>query len=223
MYCELNGVKVNYEVVGNDKPLIILHGNSSSSKDNKAIVNCFKAKQQIYSLDSRVHGKTTRVKELTYEMLADDVIAFIKQQNLVKPTIIGVSDGGIVGLLVASKRPELLGGLIACSANLDNDSLKISYAIAIKLIYQLTRSVTFGLMVKPFYISVEDLAKISVPTLIVAGEKDLMPNAHTEKIARSINTSELAILENEKHYTFLTSKKLSKNNIISEFITKYNL
>jgi pimeloyl-ACP methyl ester carboxylesterase len=78
----------------------------------------------VYCPDSRDHGKSEKVKTLHYEDMAEDMHAFITALDLHKPVYYGFSDGGIIGLLLASRYPELLSALIVSGASLRPDSTK---------------------------------------------------------------------------------------------------
>lgn len=223
MLIELNDIEMYYEVYGEGNPIIVLHGNGGNIKTVRNITGYYQKNYTVYALDSREHGKTTKSKNLTYDMMANDVISFIEKLNLKRPLIIGVSDGGIIGLIVGTKISEKLSGIIACSANIDNDGLKPKYSSIFKFAYKITKNLKIGLMVNPFYVTEEELSKIQIPTLVIAGENDMMTNEHTEKIAKYIKSSELQILANEGHCTYISAKKFEKSNKINEFIKKNSL
>lgn len=54
--------------------------------------------------------------------MAEDVIEFIKKLNIKAPILYGFSDGGIIGLLIAIKEPQLLSNLIISGANITPDA-----------------------------------------------------------------------------------------------------
>ena len=74
-------------------------------------------KRQVYRLDSRRHGESEKTKEISYDLLAQDTAAFIQALGLSRPALIGSSDGGITGLLLAIGWPGLLSCAVVCGAN----------------------------------------------------------------------------------------------------------
>ena len=68
--------------------------------------------------DRRGHGRTPDVPgPYTFDAMADETIAFLEQVVDGQADLVGYSDGGIVALLVAHRRPDLVGRLVAISAN----------------------------------------------------------------------------------------------------------
>ena len=55
--------------------------------------------------------------------MADDFKDFIQELKLIKPILYGFSDGGIIGIILAYKYPDLLSSMIISGANLTPDGL----------------------------------------------------------------------------------------------------
>ena len=105
----------------------------------------------------------------------EDVIAFISKLNLEKPILLGFSDGAIIGLLIASEYPDILSGLISCGANTHPDQLKKWFLALAKFGYLTTKDRKMKMMYTEPNITNGELAKIMVPTLVVAGTRDILP------------------------------------------------
>ena len=67
--------------------------------------------------------------------MCDDLIQFIKALDIEKPILYGFSDGGIIGILVAIKEPNLLSKLIVSGANITPDVFTTFDFIMTKLFY----------------------------------------------------------------------------------------
>lgn len=69
---------------------------------------------QIVYLDLRGQGRSGRpaVESCTLEQMADDVAAFCRMLHLERPIVLGHSAGGFVGLHLALRHPDVVGGLI---------------------------------------------------------------------------------------------------------------
>ena len=148
--------------------------------------------------------------------MADDIIGFIEKLQIDKPIIYGFSDGGIIGLLIAIKKPQTLSKLIISGANLNPSGISKSMTAMIKLGYFFTRHKNLKIMLDEPNISVADLKKIEIPTLVLAGENDVIKRAHTQLIASNITDSTLKIIPNETHSSYVVhSKKLY--HLIREF------
>lgn len=117
MYLSVNGIDLWYEKAGSGPAVVLLHGNTESSKIFGVLTEQLKHRFTVYAIDSRCHGKSTKTDEISYELMADDVAAFIEELRLEQPVLYGFSDGGIIGLILASKHPALLGKLMVSGAN----------------------------------------------------------------------------------------------------------
>ncbi|MDX7992863.1 alpha/beta fold hydrolase [Xenorhabdus littoralis] len=104
-YLEVDGAHIYYELQGkaNGYPLIFLHGGLHDIETFNRIVDNFGDTYQLIGIDSRGHGKSTLGQgSLTYKRLQQDIEAIIRHLKLVKCSIIGHSDGGIVALRLAA-------------------------------------------------------------------------------------------------------------------------
>ena len=148
--------------------------------------------------------------------MCDDVILFIKKLNIVKPILYGFSDGGIIGILVAIKEPDLLSNLIVSGANISPDVFTVWDSIITKLFYFFTRSKYIKMMLDEPNIPLEDLKKITIPVHVLAGEKDVIKQDHTMLIASNIKDSTLEIIKGENHGSYIIH-----SDKIYEIIKKY--
>lgn len=216
MKVKVNNIEIYYEEYGQGQPIILLHGNSETNEIFDKLINQLKDKYKVYAVDSRCHGKSEKTKDISYNLMADDVIEFIKQLNINKPILYGFSDGGIIGLLIAIKEPDLLSKLIISGANISPDAMSKFDILLTKIIYFFTRNKLFKMMLIEPNISTDELTKIIVPTHILVGEKDVIKLEHTKLIADSIKNSTLEIIKNENHGSYVIHSEK-----IYEFIKKY--
>jgi len=151
-------------------------------------------------------------KEISYDLMAEDTIAFIKELKISKPTFYGFSDGGIIGLLVSIKEPELLSNLIISGANISPDVFTTFDMLLTKLFYFFTRSKFIKMMLDEPNIPLEDLQKISIPVHVLAGEKYVIKLEHTKLIANNIKNSTLEIIKCEKHGSYIIHRSGKKYN-----------
>ena len=141
--------------------------------------------------------------------MANDIIEFIKLLNIEKPILYGFSDGGIVGLLISIKEPELLSKLIVSGANLNPSVLSKRMIMFIKFIYFFTRNKLFRMMAYEPNITINQLKNINIPTIVLAGEKDIVKYEHTKLIADNIKNSTMEIISKENHGSYIIhSEKL---------------
>ena len=207
MFCKVNGIELYYEVSGEGEALILIHGNGEDHTIfDRAIPELAKT-HRVYAVDSRCHGRSSQVDSITYEELAADFIALIKELQLHKPILYGFSDGGIIGLIIAIKEPELLGKLIISGANLYPEGF--TYKMLGYAKRKANQDKLCHLMATQPNISLVDMGKIKVPTVVLAGEADLVRREHTQLIADHITGAVLEILPGEDHGSYIVhSEKL---------------
>jgi pimeloyl-ACP methyl ester carboxylesterase len=203
-------MKLFFEQIGSGEPLIMIHGNGSSHQSFEICIEILKKHFTVYALDSRGQGANPKEKELHYTDMADDVIEFCHDHDLEHPIIYGFSDGGIIALLVAIKSPQLPSHLIVSGANMVPSGLKARFQIPNRFKYWKTKDPLYKLMLTEPHITEEMLHAIKAPTLITAGEKDIVKERETRRIAQSIPGSKMIILPGEGHGTYITHDRPEK-------------
>src|SRR5699024_9520355 len=156
MYIDVNNTKLYYEIIGKGDPLILLHGNGEDHHIFDSAVIILKDYFTCYCIDSRGHGQSMPIEKYDYQDMANGIIAFIKQLKLNKVTLYSISDGGIIGLLIASQT-NLLSILTISSANCNHHGLKIKTYLEIKLSYILKHDPKIELMLNQPAITNEQL------------------------------------------------------------------
>ena len=209
MYIKVNGVKLFYEVKGSGRDLILVHGNGENHHIFDWLVDVLKDNFKCYCIDSRGHGQSSKVNEYNYHVMANDVIALIEELGLQEVAYYGFSDGGIIGLIVASQT-NLIKDLIISGANLNPNGLKNNVYLMMKLEYFFKRDPKVKLMLTQPNITHDDLAKIKARTLVLAGSNDVVKEKHTIEIVNYLSNSELMILSGENHSSYvIDSTKLA--------------
>lgn len=213
----INNVNIHYEVYGNGKPILLLHGNGESMEIFDKLISKLKLTHTVYAIDSRCHGLSQNTEEISYELIAQDIIEFIHKLNITKPIIYGFSDGGIISLIIAIKEPYLLDKIILSGANIFPKGMKWSTLLLCKLSYFLTRNKLVKMMCYEPNISLNSINTIVTPTYILAGENDVILYKHTKLIADNIPNSTLEIIPGENHSSYIIhSEKIY--NIIKKYI-----
>lgn len=203
MYAIVNGLKLFYHKEGSGRPVILLHGNGEDHTIFDVAIRDLARSYTVYALDSRSHGKSDPVPTLTYREMAEDVAAFIRQQGLEKPALVGFSDGGVVALLVALRWPDLPGKLVVAGANMTPAGIKQPWRTLMRVQNRISPDPKLELMLTQPHLAGWQLTGITAPTLVLAGEKDLIDETQTRRIARSIPGAKLLILPGETHGSYV--------------------
>lgn len=198
MKISVNGIDLNYEVIGSGDPLIMVHGNSEDHTIFTEAAEVLKDYYTCYLVDTRSHGKSSKVERLHYQDMAKDYMEFIKALELKNVTFFGFSDGGILGLLIGIES-NLIDTLIVSGANTYPGAVSDRMARIMRIIYFITRSDKFRLMLNEPDISAEELQKIQCKTFVLAGSEDAVKRENTDFIAANIPNSTEIILEGETH------------------------
>jgi len=203
-YADVDGINIYYETHGSGRPLILLHGGLGSGEMFGPILPALTAGHQVIAVDLQGHGRTADIERpLSIELMAGDIAALIKHLGLEKPDVMGYSLGGGVAMLTALRHPEVVGRLVAVSANIRRgaiypemlaqqgqvgpDAIEFMKETPMYQLYQRVapRPEDFGrllgkigeAMAKDFDFT-DEVRGLKVPTLIVAADSDMAPPSH---------------------------------------------
>ncbi len=217
-YSEVNGLKMYYEIHGQGKPIVLIHGGGSTIQTNfDKIIPLLAKNRQVIAVELQAHGRTNdRNADLTFEQDADDVATLLKNLKIDSADFFGFSNGGTTTLQIAIRHPELVDKMILGSALAKRNGVpdwfwgfmsqaKLeSMPEQLKVGYKKVAADTNGLqimhdrdakrMVNFKDISDEQIKSIKVLTLIIIGDKDVISPEHAIELHRQISGSELAII-----------------------------
>ena len=217
-YSEVNGLKMYYEIHGQGKPLVLIHGGGSTIQTNfEKIIPLLAKNRQVIAVELQTHGRTNdRNADLTFEQDADDVATLLKNLKIDKADFFGFSNGGTTTLQIAIRHPELVDKIILGSALAKRNGVPewfwgfMSQAKLenmpeqLKEGYKKVAADTNGLqvmhdrdakrMVNFKDIPDEQIKSIKAPTLIIIGDKDVITPEHAIELHRQIKNSDLAII-----------------------------
>ena len=196
-----------YKEKGKGKPLILLHGNGEDSSYFESQMDYFSQTRRVIAVDTRGHGRSPRgTAPFTIRQFAEDLREFVEEMGIERADLLGFSDGGNIAIIFALRYPERVDRLILNGANLWSRGVKPSVQIPIILGYYAAsffghfsgkaraNAELLRLMVKDPNIEQEELRNIQSPTLVIAGERDMIREEHTRLIAAEIPGAELRII-----------------------------
>ncbi len=231
-YINMRGFRMYYETYGKGEPLLIIHGNGGSINNFLYQIPYFAQHYKVILADSRAQGKSVdNGDSLSYEMMTDDLNALLDTLHLDSCNVIGWSDGGINGLLLAIRHPDKVKKLAVTGANLSPDTTAVdSFA------YHWAMNENASLQSKPQtadvkrqlklahllsyepHISLAQLKTIACPVLVMGGDHDVIRPQHTMLIAQTIPKGYLWILPNSGHSTPIIYKD-DFNKVVYRFFT----
>ena len=231
-YANINGIRIYYEEYGKGEPLLLLHGNSSSISLFENQIPVFSKKYKVIAVDTRGQGKSgDDGRRYTYDLFAEDMNALLDHLKLDSVNIVGWSDGGNTGLIMAMRYPSKVKKLVAMGAVIFIDNTVVDKWV-FKLLHKEEKEILQEkfppdsnrlrlielLLTEPKH-SFAELDKIKCPVLIIAGEKDVVKENHTKAIAAAIPGSTLMIVPKATHY-FPSEDPAAFNKAVINFFDK---
>ena len=105
-HAKVNGINLYYATIGQGSPVVLLHGGLANSDYWGEQVKALALHHMVILMDSRGHGRSTRdARPYGYDLMADDVVGLLDTLHVAKADVVGWSDGAILGLDLALRRP----------------------------------------------------------------------------------------------------------------------
>src|ERR1700712_4064070 len=117
-YSEVGGMNMYYEIYGQGKPLVLIHGGGSTIQTTYGnIIPLLSKDRQIIAMDLQAHGRTgDRPTDLSFAQDADDVAALLNNLKISKADLLGYSNGGQTLFEIALRHPAIVNKMIIASA-----------------------------------------------------------------------------------------------------------
>ena len=233
-YANVRGFKMYYEIYGKGEPLLLIHGGIGSINNFSGQIPYFAQHYQVIVVDGRAHGKSVDPTDsLSYEMMAEDFNIFLEFLKIKSCYVIGWSDGGNNGLLLAIHHPGKVKKLVVTGANIWIDERALPSDMSMSLpdtyldsLLKLPKTAKVKNDIKlwklHYYepnISLAQLNSIQCQTLVIGGDHELILSKHTLLIAENIPKSNLWILPNSGHSTLINHRDLF-NKTVDDFFKK---
>jgi pimeloyl-ACP methyl ester carboxylesterase len=238
-YVDLDGVQTWYDQTGAGEPLVLLHpgGGGVDSRAFGPNIEALAGNFCTFTPERRAHGRTPDVEgPITFEVMAQDTIRFLEKVVGKPASLLGVSDGGIVALEVAVRRPDLVNRLVFVAGVFHHDGwwpqaidpnneppafLRDSYA---ELSpdgaehYQLVVDKMASAHQRAPTMTVADLGKVPCRTLVMFGDDDEVRLEHAIALYRALPDAELAVIPGTSHGLMVEKPELC-NTIVVDFLT----
>lgn len=212
-YADLNGVKTWYDERGEGEPLVLLHPGLVDSRVFEPNIDAFASRFRTLTPERRGHGRTPDVGTITFELMAEDTVGFLEHIVGGPARLLGCSDGAIVALVVALRRPDLVSRLVFIAevfryegwlpgvidpkgeppeflasnyGEVSPDGIEHFPVVAEKLarMHLLEPALTTA-----------DLSRIKARTLVMQGDDDEVRLEHAIDLYRALPNAELAVME----------------------------
>ncbi|WP_052226946.1 alpha/beta fold hydrolase [Microbacterium mangrovi] len=222
---------IHVEESGSGMPVLLIHGNSGDLHDFAGVLPRLSSRYRVLAMDCRGYGRSARGHgPLSLARMAADAATVIRTLSPDRPVaVVGFSDGANIAMLLVARHPELVSALVLNSGNIAVNGMRFWLRSRLRLLDAILRSVikrapAFGreheilrLMLDQPGIDSADLAGIRVPTLVLAGSRDIIRPAHTHMIHRLVAGSQLRIVRGAPH-TMIKSHATIVGPILTAFL-----
>jgi pimeloyl-ACP methyl ester carboxylesterase len=243
-YVSVRGSQIYYETLGKGEPVVLLHGGFGTNEDFASQIPELAKHFKVVAFERPGHGHTADNGEpFHYSTMAEYTVGFIEALGLNGANLVGWSDGTIVALLVAISRPDLVKRLICISGNFDANGLKSNIVDWIRTAtpesfrkdasdfvrryeeatpdgpahYPTVFEKTMKMWLAEPKIGKEELARITAPTLVMGGDRDMIAPEHLLEEFKSIKGAQMCIIPGSTHM-LLSEKPEDSNRAILEFL-----
>ena len=237
-YVQLDALKTWYDEHGTGDPLVLMHGGLVDARFFEPNLGALAERFHVYTPERRGHGHTPDVDgPITYQLMANDTIAFLEAVVGEPVDLVGHSDGAFVAMLVAMQRPELVKRLVMISGGFNKrgeampdmewdveqlfEFLGPSYGEVspdgIDHFKVVATKIGEMAAVEP-NLQASDLANVPQRTLVMFSDDDLVTMTHVVETYDALPNAELAVVPGTSH--FLTQEKPHLvNAIVLDFLT----
>ena len=226
----MTDIQLHYIEQGQGQPLVLLHGNGENCNYFEHQISYFSRNYRVIAIDTRGHGKSPRgEKPFSIRQFSEDLEDCLNAMNIAKTMLLGFSDGGNIALEFALKYPERVEKLVLNGANLFPSGVKAIYQWPIEIGYRIAKlfakksekarqnAEMLGLMVNEPNVDPSELARLTMPVLVVAGSKDMIKEPHTRLIYKSLPNAQLNIIEGDH---FVANKNPEAfNEVVNRFLS----
>jgi pimeloyl-ACP methyl ester carboxylesterase len=247
-HVKANGLDYYYEIAGKGDPLLVLHGGLGSIDMFRPILPAFTDHRTVIAVDLQGHGRTLLgTRKFSLPDMGDDMAVVIKQLGYSQVDVFGYSFGGGVGFRFAAQHPAMVRRLVIVSAGFSADGfypeireqqkqVNAGFAEMMKdtpmhksYVAVAPRPDDFphllqaiGDLMREHYDYSADVARLTMPTMIVFGDADMYRPEHIVKFYQllggglrdagwtreSMSKNRLAIIPDQTHYDIFFSQKL---------------
>jgi pimeloyl-ACP methyl ester carboxylesterase len=242
-YVNAGGVRTYYEVYGEGEPLVLLHGGLATAESWVMQVPALAEGYRVYVPERRGHGRTSDAAgPITYEMMAADTAAFLDATGTGAANLVGWSDGAVVGMLVALRRPELVRKLVVIGQyfNFEGEVPEFRAMIdywgtdlpeALHEVYDRVSPdgpehfpVVLEKMMRMWReepdLAFSELAGVRAPVLLMQGDDDIVKVEHSAALAATLPEAQLAVVPGSSHMAPL-EKPVLVNQLILDFLSDH--
>lgn len=219
----VNDIEMYYATYGDpsNPALFLLHGGLGNADYFVNQIPDFAAHYYVITPDSRGHGRSTMSEQqIGYALMASDVLALADLLGIEQFSLVGWSDGGIIGLDIAIHHPERLIKLVAYGANYNPSGVRADVGESARFNEYIEMAAGDYTLLSPdpdnfetFLANIgnmwatepnyteDEMRGITTPTLFIDGmEEEAIYVEHNLEMARLVPNSDLYLMGGVGHF-----------------------
>lgn len=237
-HIDIGGVKTWTEIRGGgDHTVVLLHGGLGNSDDLLDSIGSELEQQfRVIAFDRRGHGYTADTDEpFHYDEMATHAIEVLEHLDTSSTAhLVGWSDGGIVAMLVALRRPDLVDRLVLIGANFhfegihelgagDDASPPVLFEAYAKRSpdgaehFSVVAEKFMAMIATEPTLTADDVGRLDHPTLVLVGDDDLVRLDHTVALYEALPAGRLCVIPGASHAVVIERPQLVAR-IIEDFL-----
>jgi pimeloyl-ACP methyl ester carboxylesterase len=223
-YASINGLKMYYEVQGNGRPLVLLHGGLCTIEGCLGkIRQPFLKTRRTIAIEQQAHGRTADVdRALRIEQMAEDTAALLRQLKIKDADFFGYSMGGAIALRMAVQHPDLVRKVAIFGTAYSNDGMIPGLVDNLKTLkaddvpkqfhdayvkvapdpkqWSALVAKIGNMLPGAKGLAPDEVRSIKAPTLIMIGDADIVRPEHAVEMFRLHPHAQLAVLPGASHF-----------------------
>ena len=199
-------------VQGSGPDLVLLHGGGEGADGLAALQGLLAVGHRVIAPEQRGHGRTPDIGPFGFDEMAADTIGLLEAMEIASADLVGWSDGGIIALLVAHRRPDLVRRVVAIGASLrmdlepaalrpgdlewiqTTDPATVPFPMAVE-----TRHKLMAMWLAGPNLTFADLESITIPVLIMAADHDMITLEHQLAMFQALPAGQFAVIADATH------------------------
>jgi pimeloyl-ACP methyl ester carboxylesterase len=239
-YAELRGIRMYYEIHGRGSTVFLLHGGAGNGGQFSKQLSAFEKSHRVIVPDACGQGRSSgRSGALNFRDMAEDVAALMDLLGVRSADVMGWSDGGNTGLELAIRHPDRVMHLVTLGANFSPEGMNpsdrswadtataASFGDGMKRgwqqlspepeRYEERMNQIIALWRTEPHFTPAELGSIRSPVLVIAGEHDVVQEAHTRALAAAIPGARLWIVPDASHSVMMEQPELVNRTVLQFF------
>jgi pimeloyl-ACP methyl ester carboxylesterase len=254
-YADVNGIKLYHEIYGQGEPLVLIHGGLTTIGEMQGWVQPLAQTRQVIAVEMQGHGRTADTdRPMTFPTMGDDIAAVLDYLKIPNADLVGHSFGGASALRASVQHPQKVRRLVVISSpyarsgwypKARDGMSQVGASMAHNMMQTPTGKWSkswpepqrfsqfldkFGKMMSESYDWSAEIAKLTMPVLLVFADNDSISQQHIAEffallgggvkepgwLNTQLSQSRLAVVPGYSHYNFVTSPEVPQ--IVGKFL-----